>query len=250
MYRTLGRISESMSSFQPFGRPASSKAAPSSSDSQKTSNITWLSVSEALIANRCWLCSKAFQKGYRKRIFTISQLLDALVKRRDGIRNGVPTEPLESGNFRRWFDDFTDLLDGDEGKLKAELKKNDVTLWSSGLVCGLSDVCLAQYLLIVPPDAGDPGSAPTGNTSQKSFGSLTSLKDDCPPGCDCANRWPFLSEALGSSEKSIGISAVRLGENSTGSGKDKLSEISAGTERMPNSPDTQPTGTIIQSAVL
>jgi hypothetical protein len=115
-------------------------------------------------------------------------LISALIKRRDEMRSSADLDPIDSENFRNWFDDFINTLDGDKSKLEEELKTNDVAPWSSGLVCGLNDSCMFQYQLIVPPDGDTNRITPT--QSQKSD---IPLPNDCPPGCDCDNPWPFLS---------------------------------------------------------
>jgi hypothetical protein len=169
---------------------------------KKRDNNPWLSVSDALIANKCWVCDTPFQRGYRKKVFQISQLVGYLVQRSGQLKKEAEVDAspsssstselleLSSHNFRSWFEAFVEDLDGSEAKLEDALKQKNVTMWFSGLVCCKTEECLRQYQLIAPPTA-DELAAGGGKVAPGGAGKLAAA--DCPPGCLCDNPWPFLS---------------------------------------------------------
>ena len=131
----------------------------------------WLSVSDMLIANKCWLCMAPFQRGYKKKVFMVSQLALCLMQRRkeelackvvsaEGSAEGSPEDsaedsaegselglpPIESKNFRACYEMFLQL-DGDEANLTDDLKKHDVAEWLSGLFCTFLNYFLYYYHL-------------------------------------------------------------------------------------------------------
>jgi len=169
----------------------------------------WLSVSDALIANRCWVCDAPFQRGLRKKVFQISQLVNYLTQRRDRLAgagageeaaataaapvtvDAPPTTTVTSHNLVSWYAAFVEDLGGSEAKLEEALKACNVTPWFSGLVCCTSEACLRQYQLVVPPTADEAAAA--AQALQSLAGKLAA---DCPPGCGCDNPWPFLAASV------------------------------------------------------
>jgi hypothetical protein len=165
----------------------------------------WLSVSDALIANRCWVCDAPFQRGLRKKVFQISQLVNYLTQRRDRLVgageeaaaaapvtvDAPPTTTVTSHNLVSWYAAFVEDLGGSEAKLEEALKACNVTPWFSGLVCCTSEACLRQYQLVVPPTADEAAAA--AQALQSLAGKLAA---DCPPGCGCDNPWPFLAASV------------------------------------------------------
>ena len=156
----------------------------------------WLSVSDMLVANKCWLCLTPFQRGYKKKVFMVSQLVVSLMQRRiedsAAVESGDTLAEIKSDNFRACYEAFSVELNGDESNLAATLKKFDVPEWTSGLACCRSAICSEEYELLVPPkDTGD-GTTPA-RTPRVTRNVPLGTDPFCPPDCGCDNPWPFLS---------------------------------------------------------
>lgn len=156
----------------------------------------WLSVSDMLVANKCWLCMTPFQRGYKKKVFMVSQLIVSLMQRK--IEHIAATEAgellaeIESENFRACYKAFVYDLNGDELNLAEELKKYDVPEWTSGLACCRSANCSEEYELLVPPKETADGVT-TGMKPRVVRKHKLMSDPNCPPNCGCDNPWPFLS---------------------------------------------------------
>lgn len=147
----------------------------------------WLSVSDMLIANKCWLCNAPFQRGYKKKVFMVSQLVNSIVRLAQEAAtctaNGESEKEFRSVNFCACYNSFKTEFGCDESKLAAELKKQDVAYYLSGLVCCRSSICAEEFEVLLPSD------------SSVVKPQLKKAVDDafCPPDCGCDNPWPFLS---------------------------------------------------------
>jgi hypothetical protein len=108
-----------------------------------------------------------------------------------------------SKNLRSCYESFVAIVHedptGTRGLLRAEFVENDVEVWMSGLVCGISADCKRDLALFIKPKASSSSTTGTaGGKPTNMFGGLLgSGKDkdgnDCPPGCGCDNPWPFLA---------------------------------------------------------
>lgn len=157
-------------------------------DNEIASNA-WKSINNMLIQNRCWICCHIFQKGKKKKVFMISQILqvfkeihenknDERVKILTAFINEAPHVTLCWQSFQ--------YLNGDNKKLSDALYNSDVQVWISGLACCRNDLCSAIY-----------NSLFSNNGREEQIASILSLKGTfvksaiCPPGCDCG--WQFIS---------------------------------------------------------
>lgn len=149
----------------------------------------WLSISDALIANRCWLCDSTFQRGYKKKVFLVSQLVSSMTRRIEEISlatdNATSLNEIESRNFKACFTAFSTELGCSETNLSAELLKHDVAPWLSGLVCCRTTKCVMEYALIVPSES-------SMKAALKKIEEQSAENQICPPDCGCDNPWPFL----------------------------------------------------------
>lgn len=149
----------------------------------------WLSISDGLIANRCWLCDSTFQRGYKKKVFLVSQLVSSMTRRIEEISSATdnPTSlnEIESRNFKACFTAFSTELGCSETNLSAELLKHDVAPWLSGLVCCRTTNCAIEYALLVPSES-------SMKEALKKIEEQSAENLICPPDCGCDNPWPFL----------------------------------------------------------
>lgn len=157
-----------------------------------TTNVTarspWLTVLDMLITNRCWLCASTFQRGHKKKVFLVSQLISSLTRLSEDVASGnldaENAAKIKSANYSACYMAFTTELDSSASKLANELQKHDVAPWLSGLVCCRSQECADDYALLVP-------LANSGNSIETprppAYGVV------CPPDCGCDNPWPFLT---------------------------------------------------------
>lgn len=159
----------------------------------------WLSVSDMLIQNKCWICMSPFQRGYKKKVFLVSQLISCLIRlRKESIlasENNLLLTEITSTNLKACYDVFL-TLNGDETKLTEELKKYDVANWLSGLVCCRSVICKEEYGVLIPSIDTDTTAAATEAAKALRETFIERAKTDinfCPPDCGCDNPWPFLS---------------------------------------------------------
>jgi hypothetical protein len=157
----------------------------------------WLSISNALIANKCWLCNSTFQRGYKKKVFMISDLVICLVKCKEDSLSPTSTEEsvdkIESKNFQECYDTFVTELNGDTTKLSAELLKYDVANWLSGLVCCRTVICSQEYAILMPSTDNKIAAAAREENIKKNKTSFVNANGVfCPPDCGCDNPWPFL----------------------------------------------------------
>mmetsp|Transcript_34435 Transcript_34435/g.32808 ORF Transcript_34435/g.32808 Transcript_34435/m.32808 type:complete len:178 (+) Transcript_34435:186-719(+) len=156
----------------------------------------WLSISNALIANKCWLCNSTFQRGYKKKVFMISDLVICLVKCREDSLSSSSTEGInkfESKNLQECYDTFVTELNGDTTKLSAELLKYDVANWLSGLVCCRTTICSQEYAILMPSSNNIIAAAAREESLKKNKSSFVNANGVfCPPDCGCDNPWPFL----------------------------------------------------------
>lgn len=168
---------------------------------------SWKSINDMLIQNRCWICKHIFQKGKKKKVFMVSQILQVFKeitennnKKKEKIEG---KEEIEEGNI---VDDRVKILTafqneapyislcwqsyqyykGDNKKISEILDKADMQVWFSGLACTRNDLCSAIY-----------NSLFLDNSREDQINSILALKGTfvksavCPPGCDCG--WQFIS---------------------------------------------------------
>lgn len=150
----------------------------------------WLSVSDMLISNKCWLCDSPFQRGYKKKVFLVSQLVSSMTRRVEEISSATDeaefVDEIQSKNYKACFTAFSTELGCSEANLSAELLKHDVALWLSGLVCCRTTNCATEYKLLVPSE----GSM---KAELKKIEEKSAENQICPPDCGCDNPWPFLT---------------------------------------------------------
>lgn len=156
------------------------------------SRSPWLSISDMLIANKCWLCDTPFQRGYKKKVFMVSNLVSSLIRRSEGISSAADKaeyiNEIESRNFKACLSAFLTELDGSESNLTTELLKHDVALWLSGLVCCRTVNCSRDYAILVPSE-----STIVADLKRIEKQGILDLENQiCPPDCGCDNPWPFL----------------------------------------------------------
>lgn len=153
-----------------------------------TARSPWLTVLDMLIANKCWLCAATFQRGHKKKVFLVSQLISSLTRLSEDVALGIAdaeiVAKIKSANYNACYTAFTTELECDASKLANELQKHDVATWLSGLVCCRSQECADDYALLMPSaDAVNPAETPR----PQGDGVF------CPPDCGCDNPWPFLT---------------------------------------------------------
>ena len=90
---------------------------------------------------------------------------------------------ITSANLSNCIQRFADL-EGDKNKVEQDLKRYDTATWMSGLACCSSDDCCREYSYIMPDEV-------VAGTAKINV--FKSSEDDCPPGCNCDNPWPFLA---------------------------------------------------------
>ena len=79
--------------------------------------------------------------------------------------------------------------------LEKDLADNDVALWMSGLLCGVTPQCISEMRIFVPGFRN--ARVPFFLAEQpQSKNTLPSQSDkNCLPGCGCDNPWAFISAA-------------------------------------------------------
>ena len=196
-----------------------------------------------LIQNRCWLCQNSFPRGKTKKVFQVSNLLTFYYNyterlkvveivpttlpggdTADSAEVAVEVEPalllaaetrnmqvtFTSKNLQSCLDSYVELMarsDGQPDSLFAEFKANDVEVWMSGLVCGITADCkreLAYFIEVKKQqhnaNSGSGGGGSTAADKERvaninamfSFAMPGGVGGDCPPGCGCDNPWPFM----------------------------------------------------------
>jgi hypothetical protein len=183
----------------------------------KESKSSWQSVNDSLCNNQCWLCKDTFKRGKIKKVFTFKDLLQYLYERfvkenaicsQESLsssitpsiivdQNSNSTEeksieiptivilPLLSTNLISVYNRFRELK-GDTEVIQADIKKYDIELWMSGLVCCSNEECSNEYKYLCPEYTTTTHIFKTKNNKYATDGL------DCPPGCGCDNPWPFL----------------------------------------------------------
>ncbi len=175
----------------------------------------WASINDMLVQNRCWLCEAVFPRGKQKKVFQVSNLLDYFserMKREDGEDSAPPAQTddaasegdtsavqtgpppaLLSKNLSGCYASFVRMVRedpaGEKNVMRREFTDNDVEVWMSGLVCGISPECQADLQLFITTAVGGRPA----NSSSSAFASMSKTDKDCPPGCGCDNPWPFLA---------------------------------------------------------
>ena len=145
--------------------------------------IPWTSISDMLVRNKCWICESVFQRGSKRKVFMVSNLISYL---KSCSRVEVNEE---SDRLRSCYERF-ELIGLDETRLLDELTSVNLPTWTSGLICGQNSFCLRQYQLLVPNNST---SQMPSNTNAMSSSKVSDLKEDCEPGCNCDNPWPFMT---------------------------------------------------------
>lgn len=172
-----------------------------------TDSKAWDTVTQCLMNNRCWLCEEIFPRGKVKKVFEVSDLLNYCNARMDTVKEGSGDIPaILCRNLTRVFNRYS-AINGDLKTIECDLEAVNMAPWMSGLVCLRNTNCTNDYNLITmkpPPNSdgskGEEGSDDSIPPPEKVAGWLPPgfmRKEDCPPGCDCDNPWPFLSEKLG-----------------------------------------------------
>jgi hypothetical protein len=152
----------------------------------------WKSINELLIQNRCWICQNVFQRGKKKKVFMISQIIQVFKEIQasadDDDRVKILTAFMtEAPHVTLCWQSFQ-YLKGDEKKLANALQKADVQVWVSGLACARNHLCSAIYNSLF----SDGGREAQMASIQALKGSFT-RSTFCPPGCDCG--WQFITES-------------------------------------------------------
>ena len=149
----------------------------------------WRSINDMLIQNRCWLCKHIFQKGKKKKVFLISQLIQKfreISQNKDDERTKLLTAFSNEIPYLSLCWQSYQTLKGNETKLNDLLYQAEVQVWISGLICARNELCAAIY-----------NSLFSENSREEQIASILSLKGTfvksaiCPPGCDCG--WQFIS---------------------------------------------------------
>lgn len=158
----------------------------------------FVSINNMLIHNRCWLCEQPFQRGKMKKVFQLSDLLEYYLQRSLAeINDASSVPPMKCKNFHDCYDNFKSLLfvndhgNIDTSRLLENLKNNDLETWMSGMVCGLHENCqedMAKFVKDLTPPSNTTSNDATNKRFKTAFGN-----QDCPPGCNCDNPWPFLA---------------------------------------------------------
>ena len=112
---------------------------------------------------------------------------ETIPKADDDGRQEVYLCELKSTNFNNCVQRFADL-EGNRDKIELDLKRFDTATWMSGLACCSNEDCSREYSYIMPNEVVAGGNA-------KSINVFKSADKDCPPGCNCDNPWPFLSDS-------------------------------------------------------
>ena len=186
------------------------------------------SIMAMLCNNKCWLCTRVFQRGKVKKVFMVSHLLRCLELRYlksqevsaaeatmtasaatvvsggveevaavNYITNAAADDnddkahagdrgnllPMLSPHLIACFDEYC-RLGGDTKMILQRLKDIECDTWMSGLICGTTQACAQDYLLLVPD-----GKVTVPKIDRKS-------DEECPPGCDCDNPWAYVAEIL------------------------------------------------------
>jgi len=134
---------------------------------------------------------------------------------KDMIAEGISTSDdfellqiqLKSCNLKKCYERYLYLrskeISSDNSSptpLEAELKDNDIAVWMSGLLCGVSPECSEEVQLIVSGlNSGDRVpfflvEPPKLSSSESGISSKSDM--NCLPGCGCDNPWSFISASL------------------------------------------------------
>jgi hypothetical protein len=154
----------------------------------------WKSINEMLVQNRCWICQNVFQKGKKKKVFMISQIIQVFKEIQaspegpDDDRVKILTAFMTEAPYVTLCWQSFQFLKGDEKKLADALQKADVQVWVSGLACARNHLCSAIYNSLF----SDGGREAQMASIQALKGSFT-RSTFCPPGCDCG--WQFITES-------------------------------------------------------
>jgi len=100
------------------------------------------------------------------------------------VNNAVIDDELHSPHLVACFEDYC-RLEGDKEKVMRRLREIECDTWMSGLICGTTQACAREYLLLVPE-----GKLIIPKQDR------TGTEAECPPGCDCDNPWQYISAIL------------------------------------------------------
>lgn len=163
----------------------------------KTAPVPWKSISDMLIQNKCWLCTQTFPRGKKKKVFTVSQVLQSFSSTFDAMQNSGDTQDDRLTLFTGFDEQLPHVhacysnfcsMNGDVEKISRELEKIDIAPWMSGLVCCSNDLCKATFNAITT----ESGTS-IGNSDQLKAAFAKHNVNDCPPGCGCDNPWQFMA---------------------------------------------------------
>ena len=79
--------------------------------------------------------------------------------------------------------------------LEKDLADNDVALWMSGLLCGVSPHCSSEMRMFVPGFKNERVPFFLVEQPQLANSQLSQTDKNCLPGCGCDNPWAFISAA-------------------------------------------------------
>jgi hypothetical protein len=205
------------------GSPDTTVAAPVVAP-QVPEKSPWCSINDMLIHNRCWLCENIFARGKTKKVFQVSHLLTfyhnnwerskEIKSIEEKVKLSVETTDeqeqmfnrlaytFKSRNLKNCYERYIELMTKGEGqptKLFKEFKENDIEVWMSGLVCGVSEDCKTEAAYFCEVKKHNPASSSSAADAERkekinsmfSF-AMPSADGNCPPGCGCDNPWPFM----------------------------------------------------------
>jgi hypothetical protein len=143
-----------------------------------------------LINNQCWICQNTFQKGKKKKVFMVSQLIQVFkdiqaFPGEDSRIKLLTAFEAEAPHISRCWRSFR-YFEGVDSRLADAMQSVEVHHWMSGLICARNDLCSVIYAGIFSSDSRDDQIA----SVQALKGTFT-RRVDCPPGCDCG--WQFVA---------------------------------------------------------
>ena len=165
---------------------------------KRSKKSPWASINDVLIQNKCWLCETTFPKDRQKHVFEVSNLLTFYHNQlqRDLASGSADATKFTSPNLQACYDSYIQLMNegvGKPDKLFEEFKANDVEVWMSGLVCGITPECKQEAAYFIE---NKKHAANTEDGGKRKVNSMFAFAipdgTDCPPGCGCDNPWPFM----------------------------------------------------------
>jgi hypothetical protein len=163
-------------------------------------DFPFLSITDCLTSNKCWLCEAPFPRGITKKVFQVHQLLEYFENlKQHKLSTAAEIEEKNliklnafSTNLQRCFQYYVENTNEGKESVFKQLRDHDLDLWMSGLVCALTDSCASDAALFIKSNL-TPASKVQSEAKPKVPIGITFANKDCPPGCGCDNPWAFLS---------------------------------------------------------